>query len=238
VLASTLNRTAIAGLTAVSALIGVPASASTWAAQAHTGAARGGASSAGGWGKATELPGIASLNAGGAATVSQVSCSSPGNCGLGGGYADAAGNEEGFVASEQDGTWGKAAEVPGLARLNGDDGAAVASVSCAGPGDCSAGGFYGLAAGRNPHQQAFVVTERNGTWGSAAPVPGLASLNTGGTAEVLSVSCAAPGDCGAVGDYFEASGLIQSFLVGQRDGRWGSRGLRRQLRRWRLIRRQ
>jgi hypothetical protein len=40
------------------------------------------------------------------------------------------------------------------------------SVSCASPGNCSAGGdYYTDAAG---HQQAFVVSEKNGSWGTAA----------------------------------------------------------------------
>src|SRR5262249_16703043 len=40
-----------------------------------------------------------------------------------------------------------------------------------------------------------------GVWGRAIAVPGLAALNTRRNADVLSVSCAAPGSCAAGGFY-------------------------------------
>jgi hypothetical protein len=51
--------------------------------------------------------------------------------------------------------------------------------------------------------QGFVVSERNGVWGNAIEVPGLGVLDGGGTGlgELNSVSCGAPGNCSAVGDY-------------------------------------
>ena len=85
----------------------------------------------------------------------------------------------------------------------------MASVSCATAGDCSAGGDY-YAAGN----QAFVVTQANGTWGRAEEVPGTAALNTGGGAQVTSVSCAAAGQCSA-GGYYDGSGH-QAFVVTER----------------------
>ena len=54
------------------------------------------------------------------------------------------------------GTWGIAEEVPGTAALNKAGGAEISSVSCASAGNCSAGGYYVDASGR---QQAFVVSE-------------------------------------------------------------------------------
>jgi hypothetical protein len=38
-----------------------------------------------------------------------------------------------------------------------------------------------------------VVSERNGTWGNATEVPGLAALNGGGDAQVDAVSCTPAG---------------------------------------------
>jgi hypothetical protein len=40
------------------------------------------------------------------------------------------------------GTWNKAIEVPGLARLDKADDSAVVSLSCSSAGNCSAAGFY------------------------------------------------------------------------------------------------
>jgi hypothetical protein len=74
--------------------------------------------SAGTWGTAEELPGIAALNVGGNAPIETLSCASAGNCSAGGYYADSADHEQAFVANETDGTWGNAEEVPGTAALN------------------------------------------------------------------------------------------------------------------------
>src|SRR6266704_2102001 len=59
-----------------------------------------------------------------------------------------------------------------------------------------------------------------GTWGTAIEVPGLASLNQGGQAEVRSVSCGAAGNCAAGGFYRDGSGHAQAFVVDVRTGKW------------------
>ena len=110
------------------------------------------------------------------------------------------------------GTWGTAEEVPGTAALNKAGGAEISSVSCAAAGNCGAGGDY---AGRSGHLQAFVVSEAHGTWGTAEQVPGTAALNKGGDADILSVSCAAAGNCSAGGDYADRSGHLQAFVVSE-----------------------
>jgi hypothetical protein len=166
------------------------------------------------WGKAQEVPGMAALNAE-FAEINSVSCASAGNCGAGGSYYDVSGFHA-FVVGEVKGKWGKAQEVPGAAAVNiyGD---AINSVSCASAGDCEAGGNYELAG---DHFEAFVVSEAKGKWGKPEEVPGTAALNTGGGAQVTSVSCASAGNCGAGGDYTDASGA-QAFVVSEVNGRWG-----------------
>jgi len=164
------------------------------------------------WGKAAEVRGPARLIAGGGA-IESVSCARVGYCSAGGDL-----NGEAIVVAQRGGRWGRAAEVPGSARLNTADDAEIESVSCAAPGDCSAGGYYSSG---NYNSQAFVVTERRGRWGKAIEVPGSGRLNTTGMAEVDAVSCAAPGDCSAGGDYSGADGNSQAFVVTERDGRWG-----------------
>jgi hypothetical protein len=51
-------------------------------------------------------------------------------------------------------------------------------------------------------------------------VPGTAALNQGGAAEVVSVSCAAAGNCSAGGSYRDSSGNFQAFVVDQVNGTW------------------
>jgi len=117
-------------------------------------------------------------------------------------------------------SWGTAVEVPGTAALNTGGNAEVLSVSCAGAGNCAAGGSYSV--GSLDSGQAFLVSEKNGIWGTAIKVPGMAVLNTGGNAEVLSVSCSGAGSCAAGGFYWDSSDLGQAFVVSEKNGVWGA----------------
>ena len=159
------------------------------------------------WGKAKEVPGTASLNAGGHAGVTSVSCAAAGSCSAGGAYDPGVG-QQAFVVTQANGIWGTAVEVPGTASLNTGGNATISSLSCTAASDCSAGGSYNGGGGR-----VFVVTQANGTWGTAVEVPGTASLNTGGDAAVTSLSCAAAGKCSAGGYY---NGGYQAFVVTER----------------------
>ena len=176
------------------------------------------------WRRAEEVPGTAALNTGGNAKINSVSCPAPGDCSAGGYYTDASsGHQQALVVTETGGTWGTAKEVPGSAALNaGGPGAVILSVSCAAPGDCSAGGYYSDAAG---HEQAFVVTQTGGTWGTAKEVPGIGALNAGGAARVDSVSCGAAGDCSAGGQYasktVDGIATVQAFVANETGGTWG-----------------
>jgi hypothetical protein len=172
---------------------------------------------AGSWGQAIEVPGLGALNKSGDAQVTSVSCASAGNCAAGGYYADRNG-QQGFVAAERNGRWRQAIEVPGLGALNTEGTAQVSSVSCASAGNCAAGGYY---ADRNG-QQGFAAAERNGVWGNAIEVPGLAALNKGQQwgAEVSSVSCTSPGNCTAGGHYADRNDDLQGFVVSEKNGVW------------------
>jgi hypothetical protein len=171
------------------------------------------------WGQAIEVPGSARLNVGGIAQIESVSCAGVGDCTAGGDYTSAL-SQQAFVVTESHGRWGRAIEVPGSARLNRGGEAEIESVSCARVGDCSAGGDY--AASGSDISAAFVVTERHGRWGRAIEVPGSARLNRGGEAEIDTVSCSAPGDCSAGGDYAKSANSEQAFVVTESQGRWGS----------------
>jgi D-alanine-D-alanine ligase-like ATP-grasp enzyme len=162
------------------------------------------------WSSAEEVPGTGSLNTMGEAEISSVSCRGTGNCSAGG-YYYGSGGQHAFVVDETDGTWGTAEEVL--------DAAAVTSVSCASAGNCSAGGSYWDGSG---DQQAFVVDETDGTWGTAQEVPGTGTLNEGGYAAVTSISCPSAGNCTAGGYYQDGSGYNQAFVVDETDGTWGT----------------
>jgi hypothetical protein len=171
----------------------------------------------GAWGTAEEIPGLAALNTGGGASLwNSLSCASAGNCSAAGTYKDGSGHTQAFVVSQVGGTWGTAKEVPGTATLNKGGNAGIGgagswnSLSCASAGNCSTGGSYKDSSG---HTQAFVVSQVNGTWGTAKEVPGTATLNKGGNATINGVSCATAGNCGAGGFYTDSSGHNQAFVV-------------------------
>jgi hypothetical protein len=220
----------------------------------------------GSWGRAIEVPGLAALNNGTLGGISSVSCASAGNCAVTGYYDD--GIPGAFVVSEKNGSWGTAIEVPGgfqpatfasvscasagncatvgfsgsitndasfgplvASEKNGTWGNATAvagttasarnaavSVSCASAGNCVAGGSYAPVI-ETPYQ-AFLVREKNGSWGTAFGVPGLAALNVDGNAEVLSVSCRPGRNCAAGGTYRDGSGDQQAFVVSEKNGSW------------------
>jgi hypothetical protein len=160
------------------------------------------------WGDAIQVPGSAALNTGNNAEVTSVSCGSAGNCAAGGEYYNSDFSDQAFVASEVNGTWGDAIQVPG----SGSN-AEVTSVSCPSAGSCAAGGYYYPGVSGN---QAFVVSQVNGTWGEAIEVPGTAALSDGGEADVTSVSCPQAGSCAAGGQYADVnSDILQAFVASQ-----------------------
>jgi hypothetical protein len=158
------------------------------------------------WQKAEVVPGIGAATAG-FASVASVACASAGNCSAGGSYRSGPSSFQAFVVSEVRGRWAKAKEVPGTATLNKGGNATITSVSCAAPGNCSAGGNYS-----NGNTQAFVVSEAKGSWGKAEEVPGTAALNTGGHASINSVSCASANRCSA-GGYYGDGATPEGFVV-------------------------
>jgi len=123
----------------------------------------------------------------------------------------------GARAAALGGTWHGAQKVPGVATLNTGGEAQVQSVSCASAGNCGAGGYY---TDRSGHHQVFVDSEVNGTWRTAIEVPGTATLNKGGNANIFAVSCGSAGNCSAGGYYTDSSGHTQAFVVRQVSGTW------------------
>ena len=104
------------------------------------------------WGDAIPIPALISLNTGGDAEGTSVSCASAGNCAVTGFYTDSPG-KQGFVVNQTNGTWGDAIAIPALIGLNTGDGAEGNSVSCASVGNCAVTGYYNDSS----RLQGFVV---------------------------------------------------------------------------------
>jgi hypothetical protein len=172
------------------------------------------------WGAAEEIPGMPALNKGGQAQVNAVSCASAGNCSAVGFYKDSSGHGQAFVVNQVNGTWDKAREVLGSGALDPGE-SFLSAVSCASPGNCSAGGTWNQGPAGGFAQQAFVISEVHGAWGKAREVPGTGAPNTGENATVQSVSCTSAGNCSAGGWYTQSNGNQQAFVVTQTHGAWG-----------------
>jgi len=127
---NSLRALAIAAASTALLAGGAPA----WAGAGGGGGGAGRAASGGTWQQAAPVVGLPALNAGGGANALQVSCSSAGNCAVGGFYRDKAHDDQAFVVSEEGGRWARAIEVPGTAALNTGEGAATTSVVLPGRG--------------------------------------------------------------------------------------------------------
>ena len=157
--------------------------------------------------------------------LASISCPSAGDCAVVGSLFFPSAIRP-LVLSEKDGAWGSARTIPGLAALpGGDQLAELLTVSCSSAGNCAAGGGYTEDGRHHPISPALVVTERDGVWGKAAPVPGLAALNKGGLAVVDHMSCRSAGDCTASGTYLpvicRGNQCRQVFVVSEKNGTWG-----------------
>jgi hypothetical protein len=167
------------------------------------------------WSVRSKVPGLAALSAGGSSRVTSVSCTSRGNCAVGGVYTYGSHGVRfhPFVVGETNGKWGKAVAVRGAPKWAQWS---RVSVACGGAGSCIAGGdFYYIGKG-----QAFVMAEKNGRWSKAIKVPGLAVLGGGPYSGVSSISCASAGDCAAVGSYIDHGNKDHAFVVAERGGAW------------------
>lgn len=157
----------------------------------------------GSWGNARELA-LETRATNVKAELLSVSCASAANCSAVG-YSGADGLPVAFTVSETNGTWGPAQVIPGI---NGQESEA-GSVSCPAAGTCAADGFVVTGGAVEP----FTVAQANGTWGTAAVVPGVAALNVGKNAGATNISCAAPGSCAAAGLYSDVNDDLPSWVA-------------------------
>jgi hypothetical protein len=169
----------------------------------------------GAWGTARPLPGASMLyHRIGWYPMTALSCASPGNCVAAGAYQNRSQRCPLYVVSQVHGFWRAPIRIPGMAALGPADFCLhidVTSVSCPSPGNCAVGGAY--PTGHGSHWP-FVVSEVNGAWRAAAPVPGL--NHPGSFSEVTSVSCQSAGNCTAAGTApgFGSGGFVVSEVGG------------------------
>jgi hypothetical protein len=110
---------------------------------------------------------------------------------------------------------------PGLTTLAGrGGGTTIGALSCSTAGMCVVVGNYwpaGVYEWQAPFRP-FAVTEHDGTWGHAQPIPGLAALHAQG---ISAISCDSADTCSLAGYYQASPGHGQGFVVSDHDGTWG-----------------
>ena len=178
------------------------------------------------WGTATLIPGPAGSSD---ASLTVMSCSSPGNCSAGGDYQDSAHHRAMFLDSEVNGTWGAQRLITSIFATHafGYQLPGLVAMSCSSAGNCSAGGEFQIPSPKVHGAyiaEAFVISQAGGKWGKAIEVPGSATLNAGGNAQVTAMSCRSAGNCSAGGTYWlKFGGPVggSAFVVSEVHGTWG-----------------
>jgi hypothetical protein len=169
------------------------------------------------WGPVQTFPALAD------ASLGTLSCRPGGTCtGIGTYRASRTGHV--FAISQTHGTWGVPRLIPGFAALPGGRPSVGPdfSLSCPSAGDCTAGGSY---VSNLDGVQFFVVAKKNGTWGRAQPLPGVAALNTGHLADLEGLVCFSPGTCTAAGNYTirrKHHTVAAIFVTVEKNGTWGT----------------
>jgi hypothetical protein len=135
-----------------------------------------------------------------------------------GSYTDSSGNSQGLLLTETHGVWAQGIEATLPANAGSNPNASLGSVSCASPGDCTAVGSY-RDSSRN--EQGLLLSETAGTWATGVEAPLPANAGSIPFAD-SSVSCASPGDCTAVGSYFDSSRSEQGLLLSETAGTWAT----------------
>jgi hypothetical protein len=151
------------------------------------------------WGNYEDVPGLKTANLGGGQATA-VSCSSPGNCTVGGQYVGATQTFQSFVANQTNGTWSAFEGIPGLSTDS-----QVRSLSCSSPANCTIGGMQYTSGSWS----GYVATQTNGVWENL----------TGMGQNVNQVSCSSPGNC-TIGGSYKTGTRYDGFVSTQTNGIW------------------
>jgi hypothetical protein len=176
----------------------------------------------GGWGPihfVTLPPGNAPATV---ATLTGVSCTSPGNCEAVGYFAVTGENLDPMAVQEVHGSWRRATEIalPANAAASPGAYAVLNAVSCPKSGSCVGVGSYLSTTYR---LEGLTAVESGGHWKRAAEATLLATAAPNIVSGLLSVSCSSRTSCLAVGGYASTNGSITASIADVfAKGHWGT----------------
>ncbi len=175
------------------------------------------------WGFPTEVPDFTTLKLEDASEMTTLSCASATACvGVGSYVSHVTGTAQPIIFNETNGVWAQPVEVTGSAAFNINGLAFVGGLDCASPMSCVARGDVISVSGTSATLVPFFISDDNGVWGPIEAIPGVAALGGADQAALTALSCGAPGDCAAGGDYLDASGQSQAFTLNEVGGVWDS----------------
>jgi fibronectin type III domain protein len=175
------------------------------------------------WGFPTEVPDFTTLMFEDASEMTALSCTSTTTCVGVGSYVDhVSGLAQPIIFTETNGVWAAPLEAQGSAAFNTGGIAIVGGLDCASATTCVAGGDVLTAGATTTTLVPFFIPENNGVWGPIEEIPGVAALSRENEAALTALSCGAPGDCAAGGNYLDASGQSQAYIINEVGGVWGS----------------
>lgn len=152
-----------------------------------------------------------------------LSCPSAGNCEAGGAYLDKSGHVQGLLLNEVKGVWKAPTRLTPPSQAAANPSLTINSVSCATSGNCAAAGSF---EDTHSNGQSFVANEVNGVWKQAQEVNLPSNAGTSlQNSQIHSVVCWSPGDCSAIGSYFDGtqpSAYALSLEVNEVHGVWGA----------------
>jgi hypothetical protein len=175
------------------------------------------------WGFPTEVPDFTTLKSQDGSFMTTLSCTTTSTCVGVGSYVDhVTQTAQPIIFTETNGVWAAPSEVQGSSEFNPSGDAFVGGLDCPSVTTCVAGGDDVTISSSSTTVVPFVITENDGVWGSIEAVPGVAALSRVDQASLTALSCGAPGDCVAGGDYLDASGQSQAYVINEVGGVWGS----------------
>jgi hypothetical protein len=202
-------------LSSVTSVVAVAAGVTGFVVPASASTASGSAT----WGKAQQVvtPATRAKSYGG---ITSVSCAAGGYCAAVGYYQTVAEKWAPYVATGKNGRWSKIALFNLSALKQGVQPSPQSGlVSCPSAGNCVAVGTY---QNRDNGTTLFYVNEKNGTWGKAEPIDGVAF---GWLDPPFRLACSSAGNCVIGGEYTvfdESESTMQPFVATERNGVWGA----------------
>ena len=164
------------------------------------------------------LPANANVNP--MASLGQVACSTAGSCVATGTYVDTNSVSHGLIVTDTAGVWSNGAAMTLPANAGAYPNAKVSSLACASVRSCTAIGTY---LTRQIGREGFTIGSTNGVWHRAVRIK--LPAGAGANPRVFffgfaGVSCPAVASCTTGGQYVDASGNYQGFVLNQVKGVW------------------